>query len=86
MEVPRLGVKSKLQLPAYATAMATPDPSCICDPRHSLQQCQILNPLSEARDCAHILMDISRVLNLLSHSGNSFLGLFPSSDSGEVHV
>ena len=27
MEVPRLGVKSKLHLPAYATATATQDPS-----------------------------------------------------------
>ena len=26
MEVPRLGVESELQLPAYATATATPDP------------------------------------------------------------
>ena len=26
MEVPRLGVKSELQLLAYATATATPDP------------------------------------------------------------
>ena len=31
MEVPRLGVESDLQLPAYATAIATPDPSCVCD-------------------------------------------------------
>ena len=31
MEVPGLGVKSDLQLPAYATATATPDLSCICD-------------------------------------------------------
>ena len=43
MEVPRLGVKLKLQLPAYTTATATPDPSCICDlHHHSSQQCQIL--------------------------------------------
>ena len=27
MEVPRLGVESELQLPAYTTATATPDPS-----------------------------------------------------------
>ena len=26
MEVPRLGVESELQLPAYTTAAATPDP------------------------------------------------------------
>ena len=29
MEVPRLGVQSELQLPAYTTATATQDPSCI---------------------------------------------------------
>ena len=45
-EVPRLGVKSELQLPDYTTATATPDPSHICDPHHSSWQCQICNPLS----------------------------------------
>ena len=29
MEVPRLGVESERQLPAYATATATSDPSCV---------------------------------------------------------
>ena len=29
MEVPRLGVEAELQLPAYTTATATPDPSHI---------------------------------------------------------
>ena len=32
MEVPRLGVESELQLPAYTTVTAIRDPSCICDP------------------------------------------------------
>ena len=36
---PRLGIKSELQLPAYAIATATPDLSGICDLCHSLQQC-----------------------------------------------
>ena len=44
MEVPRPGVQSELQLPAYVTATATPDPSCVCDLLHSSQQRQILNP------------------------------------------
>ena len=35
MDGPRLGVESKLQLPAYATATATADPSCICNHNHS---------------------------------------------------
>ena len=50
MEVPRLGVKWELQLPAYTTVAATPDPSHVCDLHHSSWQCQIFNPLSEARD------------------------------------
>ena len=50
VEVPRLGVKSELQLPAYATATATPDQSCICDLHHSSRQRWILKPLSKARD------------------------------------
>ena len=59
MEVPRLGVESELQLLAAATA--TWDPSCYCDLHHRSRQCQILNPLSEARDRTLILMDASRV-------------------------
>ena len=43
MEVPRLGVDSELQLPAYATATATQDLSRVCLVYHSLQQHQILN-------------------------------------------
>ena len=45
MEVLRLGVESKLQLPAYTTATATPD----------------LLTLSEARDQTGILMYTSQV-------------------------
>ena len=57
MEVPGLGEELELQLQAYATATAMWDPSCICDLHHSLQQHQILNPLSEVRDQIRILMD-----------------------------
>ena len=71
MEVPRLGVKLELQLLAYATATAMPDPSCICGLHSSLQQCQILNPLSEARDRSCILKAASQALNLLGYNGNS---------------
>jgi len=35
MEVPRLGVESELQLPAYTTAPAMPVPCHICDLHHS---------------------------------------------------
>ena len=67
------GAKLELQLPAYATATASWDPSPICDLHHSSLQCQILNPLSEARDGTHILMDTSQVLWLLSHDWNFWL-------------
>ena len=60
-EVPRLGVKSELQLLAYTIATAMQDPGQGCDLNHSSQQCQVLNPLSEARDQTHVLMNISWV-------------------------
>ena len=37
-------------MPTYTTATTIPDPSCVCNQNHSSQQCQILNPMSEARD------------------------------------
>ena len=46
MELRRLGVKSELQLPAYVTVTATPDPSRIRDLHHSFGQHRILNSLS----------------------------------------
>ena len=61
VEVPGLRVEAELQLLAYATATATPDPSCVFDLHHGSWQCWILNPLSEARDRTHILMDNSQV-------------------------
>ena len=57
MEIPKLGVKPELQLPAYTTATAMPDPSHICNLGSSLWQHQILNPLSEARDQTCILTE-----------------------------
>ena len=57
MEVPGLGVKSELQLPAYTTATAIPDLSHVCDLYHSSLQRQILNPLSRVGDPVFILMD-----------------------------
>ena len=61
MEVPRIGVKSELQLSAYAIATATLGLSHICELHHRLWQHQILNPLSEASDRTHVLMDTSWV-------------------------
>ena len=71
MEVPSPGVELEQKLLAYATARATPDPSLICDLHCSSPQHQILNPLSEARDQTHILMDTNQVRNLLSQNENS---------------
>ena len=61
MEVPRLGVKLELQLPAYATATEMWDLSHVYDLRHTSWRQRILNPLSEARDGTLIIMDISQV-------------------------
>ena len=52
MEVPRLGVRSELQLPTYTTATATLDPCLI----YHLHRSSLL---SGARDGTHILMDTS---------------------------
>ena len=71
MEVPRLGVNLELQLSACATAKATQDLSHICDLCCSLLQSWTLNPLSEARNRTHILMDASCILKLLNHNRNS---------------
>ena len=76
MEVPRRGVESELQPPAYTTATATPDLSCICDLCHSSRQRRIHNPPREARDGTHILMDSSRIFFPLRHNENSSLPLF----------
>ena len=57
MEVPRLGVKLELLL----LGIATLDQGHVCNLYHTLWQHWILNPLREARDQTHILMDTSQV-------------------------
>ena len=59
LEVPRLGVESELELPAYSTATATQDPSHIFDLHHSSWQCRAPDPLIKARDGACILVNTS---------------------------
>ena len=59
MEVPRLGVDSELQLPIYTATTAMQDLNQVFDLHHSSQQCQILNPQSEARGGTLILTDPS---------------------------
>ena len=68
-EVPRLEVES--ELPAYTTAAAMPDPSCISSLPHSSRQLWILNSLDKARDRACILMDASQIHFLLSHDSKN---------------
>ena len=50
MEVPRLGLQSELQLPAYTTAKVMQDLSRVCKLHHNSQQYWITDPLSEASD------------------------------------
>ena len=78
MEVSRLGVESELPLQACTTVTAMRDLSCICNLHHNSQQCWILNPLIEARDQTHVLMDTSRFCNPLSHNGNSLVFILNS--------
>ena len=59
MEVPRLGVKSELQLTAYTTATATQDWSSVCSLHHSSWQHWIPGPLRKAKDKTHILINTS---------------------------
>ena len=72
MAFSRIRVELELQLYAYNTAAAMPDPGYICNLCCSLQQCQIFNPLSKARDQTCLPMDTGWVLNPLSRYRNSF--------------
>ena len=69
MGVPRPGVESELQLPAYSTAIATPDQS------RSWQH-WILNPLSKARDQTHNLMVPSRICFPCATTGTPKTAIF----------
>ena len=69
MKVSGLEVELELQLPAYTTATAMPDLSCICELHHSSWQHQILNSLNDARDQTHILVDTSQILFLRAMRG-----------------
>ena len=64
-------VRGQDQLPTCATATAMPDPSHICDLRHSSLQLWIPDPLSEARDRTCKLMDISWICSHYATTGTS---------------
>ena len=76
MEVPRLGVESELQLPAYTTATTTLDPSHVCDLHHSSWQRQILNPLSQTRDQTRNRMVLSGICFHCAMTGTPSYALF----------
>ena len=61
MEVPRLGVKTELQLPAYTTATETSDLSHVYNLHHSSWQGGILSPRSKAKNRTSVLMDASQM-------------------------
>ena len=86
MEFPRLGVESELQLLAYATATATPDPNSSCDLHHSLQQQQILNSLCEARDQTSIFMDASQIRFPWATTGTPSILIFYFTFMYHLHV
>ena len=72
MEVPRLGVESELQPPAYATATAMRDLSLVCSLHHSSRQHWILNPLSEAKDRTRNLIVPSQIRFCCATMGTPF--------------
>ena len=56
-EVPRLEVKIRAAAASLHHSYSHTDPSHVCDLHHSSQQHWVFNPLSEARDRTHILVD-----------------------------
>ena len=82
MEIPKLGIESELQLPAYATAtaIAMQDPCHIYDLHHSSQQLWIPDQVSKARDRTCILIDTSQIhfccATMGIHICNFFITLF----------
>ena len=77
MEVPRLGVKSELQLPDCTTATTMKDPSRVCDLHHSSLQSRILNPLAEQSQGSNLQPHGSQSDSfLLCHHRNSNTSTF----------
>ena len=74
MEVPRLGVKSELELLACTTATATQDLSHVWDLHHSSWQCWIPDPL--ARDQICVLMHASQICFCCTTTGTPTLTYF----------
>ena len=77
VEVPRLGVKLELHLPAYATATAVWDLSCVCDLYYSSGSARSLAYWVRPRIKPAYLWN-SWVSNPLSHNRNSLKFLNPA--------
>ena len=71
LEVPRLGCRIRAQPAPQPQQQQLGIQATSATYTASLQQRRTLNPLSKARDRTHILMNIRRILNLLSHNRNS---------------
>ena len=69
--LPSLVVESELQLPAYATATATPYLGHFCYLHYSSQQCQILNSWARPGIKPTSLMDTSQVCCCWATMGTS---------------
>ena len=67
----QIRVERELQLPAYSTATAKWDLSCICDLHHSSWQCWIPDPLREAGEQTCVLMDTSQACYRWATKGTS---------------
>ena len=63
-------IGAAVEATVIATATSEVHLSFIYDLCHTLRQCQILNPLSKARECASSQI-LHQVLNPASHKGNS---------------
>ena len=72
MEVPRLEIEIELQLLAYAADRTISDLNQIGDIHNNSWQHWILNPLSEARDQIHNLMDYSQICYHCATMGSPF--------------
>ena len=70
------GSQARGPIGAYTRAIATPDPSRVCNPHHSSWQRRILNPLSEAGNQSRKLMVPSRVRFCCAMMGTPFIYLF----------
>ena len=65
---------------------ATPDLSHVCYLHHSSWQCQILNPLNEARDRTCVLMDVSQICFCWAMTGTPHKNYFKNLASFKMRI